>query len=77
MKQTAMQELISEMEQLRNLKQLMPSITAIEQCIELALAKLEMEKQQIIDSRQSGIDATINGKSISNIDYYNETFKSE
>lgn len=35
----------------------------------------EMEKQQIIDSRQSGIDATINGKSISNIDYYNETFK--
>ena len=35
----------------------------------------EMEKQQIIDARQSGIYATINGKSISNIDYYNETYK--
>ncbi len=37
----------------------------------------EMEKEQMINARQSGIDATINGKSISNIDYYNETFKSE
>ena len=37
----------------------------------------QMEKEQIINARQSGIDATINGKSISNIDYYNETFKSE
>ena len=37
----------------------------------------EMEKEQVINARQSGIDATINGKSISNIDYYNETFKSE
>ena len=36
-----------------------------------------MEKEQIIEARQSGINATINGKSISNIDYYNETFKSE
>ena len=35
----------------------------------------EMEKEHIINARQSGIDATINGKSISNIDYYNETFK--
>ena len=35
----------------------------------------EMEKEQMINARQSGIDATINGKSISNIDYYNETFK--
>jgi hypothetical protein len=36
-----------------------------------------MEKEQIINARQSGIDATINGKSISNIDYYNETFGGE
>ena len=35
----------------------------------------EMQKEQIINARQSGIDATINGKSISNVDYYNETFK--
>lgn len=40
-------------------------------------AAKEMEKEQMINARQSGIDATINGKSISNIDYYNETFKSE
>ena len=37
----------------------------------------EMEKEQMINARQSGIDATINGKSISNIEYYNITFKSE
>ena len=73
MKQTALQELISEMQQLRNLKQLMPSITAIEQCIELALAKLEMEKQQIIDAYRNG---KINQLENSEI-YYNETFKSE
>ena len=35
----------------------------------------EMFEQQIIEARQSGINAAINGKSISNIDYYNETFK--
>ena len=39
----------------------------IEQC-------KQMEKEQISNARQSGIDAIINGKSISNIDYYNETF---
>ena len=33
-----------------------------------------MHKEEIVDARQSGIDATINGRSISNIDYYNETF---
>jgi len=37
----------------------------------------EMFEQQIIDARQSGINAVINGKSISNIDYYNETFKNK
>jgi hypothetical protein len=34
----------------------------------------EIFEQQIIDARQSGINAAINGKSISNIDYYNETY---
>jgi hypothetical protein len=37
----------------------------------------EMEKQHIINARQSGINAAINGRSISNIDYYNETYKPE
>lgn len=45
-----------------------------EQIFEQAIA---IEKKHIINARQSGIDATINGKSISNIDYYNETFKSK
>jgi lactam utilization protein B len=37
----------------------------------------EMFEKQIIEARQSGIDATINGKSISNVDYFNETFKQQ
>ena len=76
MKQTALQELISEMEQLRNLKQLMPSITAIEQCIELALSKLEMEKKQIIEASEEGNDWD-NAIVIDGEEYYNETFKSK
>ncbi len=36
-----------------------------------------MHKEEIVNARQSGIDATINGRSISNIDYYNETFGDE
>jgi hypothetical protein len=37
----------------------------------------QMFEQQIINARQDGIKATINGKSISNIDYYNEKFKTK
>jgi len=37
----------------------------------------EMETEQIISARQSGIDATIKGRSISNVDYYDETFKQQ
>jgi len=37
----------------------------------------EMEKEQIISARQSGIDATIKRRSISNVDYYDETFKQQ
>jgi hypothetical protein len=33
-----------------------------------------MEKEQIIDARQDGIDAVFKGYSISNEDYYNETY---
>ena len=57
-------------EQIRNNK----FIGASEQ-IEVIYQAKEMEKQQIIEARQSGIYATINGKSISNIDYYKETYK--
>jgi Rps23 Pro-64 3,4-dihydroxylase Tpa1-like proline 4-hydroxylase len=34
-----------------------------------------MEREQIIDARQDGIDAVFKGYSISNEEYYNETFK--
>ena len=37
----------------------------------------EMFEKQIIDARQSGIDAALKGRSISNLDYYNETFKQQ
>jgi hypothetical protein len=42
--------------------------------IDLIQQAKEMDKQRIMDARQSGINAAINGKSISNIDYYNETY---
>jgi hypothetical protein len=38
---------------------------------------LEMFEKQIIDARQSGIDAALKGRSISNVDYFNETFKQQ
>jgi hypothetical protein len=34
----------------------------------------QMEKEQIIDARQDGIDAVFKGYSISNEEYYNETY---
>lgn len=66
MKQTAVEWLQIQLDRIGITKELIGHLTN---------EAKEMEKQQIIDSRQSGIDATINGKSISNIDYYNETFK--
>lgn len=59
-----------------NLKKLFPSLLWTHVAIIFEQAKA-MDKEQIINARQSGIDATINGKSISNIDYYNETFGGE
>ena len=54
MKQTTIQELISEMEQLKETKLYTGSFKAIEDCLCLAYAKLEIEKQQIIDSFEQG-----------------------
>lgn len=34
----------------------------------------EMEKEQIIDARQDGVDVVFKGYSISNEEYYNETY---
>ena len=56
MKQTAIQELISELKQLKQTKVLAHSLNAIDDCIHLAYAKLEMEKQQIVDSFEKGYE---------------------
>lgn len=34
----------------------------------------QMEKEQIIDARSSGITSTLKGYAISNEEYYNETY---
>ena len=82
MKQTAIQELISELKALKQTKVLMPSLNAIDDCINLAYAKLEIEKQQIINSHLNG-QAEFDTEAyrhevITNAEqHYNETFKSE
>jgi hypothetical protein len=38
---------------------------------------LKMEKEQIKEARQDGINSALKGYSISNEEYYNETFKKE
>ena len=73
MKQTAIHELISEMEQLKKTKLYTGSFKAIQDCLFLAYAKLEKEEQQIIDAYRSG---KINQLENSEL-YYNETFKPE
>jgi hypothetical protein len=78
MKQTAIHELISEMEQLKKTKLYTGSFKAIQDCLFLAYAKLEKEEQQIIDAYRSGIYD--GGENVSNYNmdaqqYYNETFK--
>lgn len=35
---------------------------------------LQMEREQIIDARQDGVDAVFKGYSISNDEYYNKTY---
>lgn len=48
-KQTAVEELISEFQELKKTKLYETSFKAIDDCMNLAVAKLELEKQQIID----------------------------
>jgi hypothetical protein len=85
MKQTAIQELITEMEQLKETKLYTGSFKAIEDCLSLAYAKLEKEEEQIVDAitqyqikhnkiySEQGILNVVNNA----IQYYTETFKSK
>jgi hypothetical protein len=49
-------------------------IRSINKCLEQAK---EMEKEQIIDARENGIDTVITQRLTSSEQYYNETFKTE
>ena len=75
MEQTAIQELIAELKVLKQTKVLMHSLNAIDDCIHLAYAKLEMEKKQIIMSLEYGSGLEIFHE-YDGEQYYNETFKS-
>ena len=57
MKQTAIQELISEFQDLKKTKLYEKSFKAIDDCIDLAYSKIETENQQIIDAHVAGHNA--------------------
>ena len=74
--QTSIQELISELKALKQTKVLMPSLNAIDDCINLAYAKLEAEKIQIIKAiRETELNIKGYYSEIEAEFYYNETFK--
>ena len=79
MKQTAVQELILEFQELKKTKLYETSFKAIDDCINLAIAKLELEKQQIIGARLTAPSELITYSKTTYLDeaeeYYNETFK--
>jgi hypothetical protein len=65
-KQTAVEWLIAEIQRL-----------PLEHRLEkqhLYYHALKMEKEQIIDARQDGVDVVFKGYSTSNEEYYNETY---
>ena len=53
MEQTSLKQLINEMQDLKKTKIFNNSLKAIDECIDLAYAKLEIEKEQIIDAGNS------------------------
>lgn len=76
--QTAIQELISEFEELKRTKLYQTSFKAIDDCIALAYNKLAMEKEQIIDSYKQGKydgDADTYTEFAFAEQYYDETFE--
>ncbi len=64
-KQTAVEWFVKELFKKIDYIQVDPKL------IEQAIA---MEKEQIIDARQDGVDVVFKGYSISNEEYYNETY---
>ena len=77
-KQTAIQELLQEFEQLKKTKLYEKSFKAIDDCILLALAKLPKEEQQIIDAiRYTEIDIRGYYNDGDAEFYYKEEFKKQ
>ena len=55
-------------------KELFKKIDYIQVDPKLIEQAIAMEKEQIIDARQDGVDVVFKGYSISNEEYYNETY---
>ena len=55
-------------------KELFKKIDYIQVDPKLIEQAIAMEKEQIIDARQDGVDVMFKGYSISNEEYYNETY---
>jgi len=68
-KQTATQYLIEEIKNDSFIQ-----AKSIEEWNKVFEQALQMEREQIIDARQNGVDAVFKGYSISNEEYYNETY---
>ncbi len=68
-KQTATQYLIEEIK-----NDSFVQAKSIEEWNKVFEQALQMEREQIIDARQNGVDTVFKGYSISNEEYYNETY---
>jgi hypothetical protein len=72
-KQTALEWFVEQVESISNSKGV--SRTETIQLYNDAIQKAKaMEKEQIIDTRQDGVDVVFKGYSISNEEYYHETY---
>ena len=67
---TAMQELIDWIKKHRDNDKILMQQHVIAKGYEL----LDKEKEQIMESRNNGIQSTLKGYSVSNEEYYNETY---
>ena len=74
MKKTLLKQLIDEMQDLKKTKIFNNSLKAIDECIDLAYAKLEMEKEQILDAYVEGCRKGFNSFGEDSEKFYKETY---
>jgi Zn-dependent peptidase ImmA (M78 family) len=65
---TAMQELLDE------LKEYQLEFNIPIEVIDMCESQLNIEKEQIMEARNNGIESTLKGYTISNEEYYNQTY---